>query len=106
MRADSVCGLLDSYTRLQHVRGRNEAQANVAAALARRRSPGELLHGLSVLGQISPMDAPNASLYGQAAERWDPQPTDRNGQQRPAAGIIVSRAPDPDADYPPEVRAR
>jgi hypothetical protein len=90
-------GLVDAYTRLQHVRGRNEAQNAVATALAERGTPADLIRGLEVLRQVSPMDAPGSGLFvGDQPNASIPAPrksTPHHGHRRV---VIVNPGPLPE----------
>jgi hypothetical protein len=83
LRKFAIPGLVDACARLQHVRGRNQARTKVANALAERGTPADLIRGLEVLGQVSPMDAPDASVYvGEAASIPGPWSSGTDGERR------------------------
>jgi hypothetical protein len=96
----AIPNLVDAYTRLQHVRGRNEAQTTVAAALAERGSPDDLIRGLEVLRQVSPMDAPGSGLFiGDQPNAAIPTPRSSTPRREHRRVVIVN--PGPLVDHTP-----
>jgi hypothetical protein len=86
-------GLLDAFGRIQHIRGRNRAQEKIVDALAQCGTADELLQGLEMIGRVSPLDAPDASVYvGRPPTAVIPTPRAPGG---PRVVIVAGDQPTP-----------
>jgi hypothetical protein len=56
-------GMIDAAARYTNTRGRNRSRDKLCAAIADKGTAQQMLQALREINQISPMDAPDSSIY-------------------------------------------